>query len=138
MGASGIPQGAAPQTITRTGAGSSSEGVVISEAIKQRLSDLHKERVEKGARRYLETKRKAEEVVGFGGVKLSRREKADLYLQAALDPMGQQMTEILMRRQQANKLGPQRIPRDWWEWTTSNWAKHQEGKLMPSEGEEEA
>ena len=63
-------------------------------------------------------------------VKLTRREKADLYLQVALDPMGQQMSEILMRREKANKLAPPAIPRDWWEWELDNWAKQQAGQLL--------
>jgi hypothetical protein len=102
--------------------------------LQARLYERHEKRVDAGAKRYLEQKRKAEADCGFGGVKLTRQEKADLYLQAALDPMGVQMSEILMRRQQANKLGPGQLPADFVSWDIENWAKHQEGSLMP-EGE---
>jgi len=108
----------------------------MSEELTARLFERHEKRVTAGAQRYLDAKRKAETDMGFGGVKLTRREKADLYLQAALDPMGQQMSEILMRRQQANKLGPTSVPRDFIEWDIANYAKHQEGRLMV-EGEEQ-
>jgi hypothetical protein len=37
--------------------------------------------------------------------------------------MGQQMSEILMRRQQANKLGPNQIPRDFVDFDVSSYAK---------------
>jgi hypothetical protein len=101
--------------------------------LNERLWTRHQKRVETGARRHLDAKKRMEDVYGEGGVKLTQREKAELYLQAALDPMGQQMSEILMRRQQANKVGPTAVPRDWFLWDISNWAKHQEGRLMPEE-----
>jgi hypothetical protein len=88
-----------------------------------RLSERYEDLVEKGARRELERRRLTENYFGEGGIQLSRLEKTQLFQQLALDPTGVGMLDTLNRRREANKLGPNDIPKDWGEWVSSMAAK---------------
>jgi hypothetical protein len=99
----------------------------------ERFWQRHQDRIEKGARRELQIRQKAAEFYGEGGVKLSRAEKAELYREMALDPMGVKMAGVLANRQRANKLGPDQLPLDFLEWDAAQWAKLQAGETEPQE-----
>lgn len=80
----------------------------------ERLHDRHKERVQEGARRYVEHKKAMREFVGPGGVTLTDEEQHELYLKAKADP--EMMLSILQKRQEEHKLEPTQVPRDFVEW----------------------
>jgi len=82
--------------------------------MSERLFDRHRERVQMGARRYLEAKRSLRDFVGPGGVKLTREEQLQLWRDAQSDP--DMMLGILQNRQTLSKVPPDQVPRDFCEW----------------------
>lgn len=85
-----------------------------------RLSERWEDMVEKGAQNELERRRMTADFFGEGGIALSRAEKMELFKTLALDPTGVGMADTLLRRREANKMGPTDIPKDWGEWILSN------------------
>jgi len=81
-----------------------------------RLFERYQELVEKGAQRELERRYMMEEMMGEGGIALSREEKMILFKQLAMDPTGVAMRDTLDRRRAADKVGPTAIPKSWWVW----------------------
>lgn len=83
----------------------------------ERLWERLEARRKIGGRRLYETRQRALEWVGPGGVKLSDAEKAELGNQAYDDPSGQMFEDILRSRQIPAKLeGTKDIPMSWWVW----------------------
>jgi hypothetical protein len=83
----------------------------------ERLSERWDRRVEKGGRREVERRRLLRNYFGEGGKELTRQEQHQLFESMANDPKGTGMTDVLIRRQAANKLeGTVHIPADFWEW----------------------
>lgn len=93
----------------------------------ERLWTRLENRVKLGGRRLFETRKRAVEFTGPGGVKLTQAEKAELGNRAYDDPTGQMFEETLRNRQAANKLeNTKDIPADWWEWAKKVQEKRQE------------
>lgn len=92
----------------------------------ERLWDRMEARAKLGGRRLFETRKRAVEFSGPGGVKLSEAEKAELGNRACDDVSGQMFEETLRNRQAANKLeGTKDIPQDWWVWAKKVQEKRQ-------------
>lgn len=82
-----------------------------------RLWERFESRKKLGGRRLFETRKRAVEFTGPGGVKLTQAEKAELGNRAYDDPTGQMFEDALRNRQKANKLeGTKDIPADWLVW----------------------
>lgn len=96
--------------------------------VKDRLYERHRERVEQGARRLVEQRQRMAEMFGEGGHQLSQIEQMEIYQELAEDPEGHRMSEVLGRRQRANKVGPDRVPRDFCDWDLAMNRKAQEGQ----------
>lgn len=91
-----------------------------------RLWERFEARKKLGGRRLFETRKRAVEFTGPGGVKLSQAEKAELFRAGVDDPTGGMFEETGRLRQAANGLeGTKDIPADLWEWWKSEWAKLQ-------------
>lgn len=83
----------------------------------ERLWERFEARRKLGGRRLYETRQRAMEWTGSGGVKLKEAEKAELGNQAYDDPSGQIFEDTLRSRQIPAKLeGTKDIPMDWWVW----------------------
>jgi len=92
-----------------------------------RLWERFEARKKLGGRRLFETRKRAVEFTGPGGVRLTQAEKAELFQRGIDDPTGSVFEETLRLRQQANKLeGTTDIPADFFEWLKEGWAKRQE------------
>ena len=88
-----------------------------------RLSERYEKLVEEGAQRELDRRYMTADFYGEGGVALSREEKMQLFKEHAYDPTGAGMIDTLNRRREANKMGPNDVPKDWGEWVSSMAAK---------------
>ena len=88
-----------------------------------RLSERWEDMVLKGAQNELERRRMTADFFGEGGIALSRAEKMELFKTLALDPTGVGMADTLLRRREANKLGPTDVPKDWGTWVSAMAAK---------------
>jgi len=93
----------------------------------ERLWERFEARKKLGGRRLYETRLRAKEWAGPGGIKLSQAEKAELFQRAVDDISGTVFEDIARNRQKANKLeGTKDVPADFWEWAKHEWAKRQE------------
>jgi len=83
----------------------------------ERLWERIERRGKIGGQSLYETRLRAKDWFGEGGVKLTEAEKTELGNRAYDDPTGQIFEDTLRNRQKANKLeGTKEIPQDWLAW----------------------
>lgn len=93
----------------------------------ERFSERLEERAKVGGRALYETRLRAKEWYGEGGVKITEAEKAQLGSRACDDPTGLLFEDILRNRQKAHNLeGSKEIPADFLAWAKKLQEKRQE------------